>query len=63
MAKRLVTECDSCGNEISDNRGATLRLNYDDSRRGSKTADICGDCADKVPGKPAKRRGRPPKLG
>jgi hypothetical protein len=38
-----------------------MRINFSDARRGSKQADLCDDCAGKMPGTPAARRGRRPK--
>ena len=61
MARKTVLVCDSCGKEIGENKGATLRLTYSDARRGAKQADLCDDCAGKLPGQPAARRGRRPK--
>jgi hypothetical protein len=59
MKKQLVV-CDSCGAEVGPN-GGVMRLNYSDMRRGAKTADLCGECADNLPGRSASRRGRRPK--
>jgi hypothetical protein len=56
-----VLVCDNCGKEVGENKGATLRLTYADARRGAKQADLCDDCAGKMPGIPAARRGRRPK--
>ena len=61
MARKTVLVCDNCGKEVGDNKGATLRLTYADARRGAKQADLCDDCAGKLPGNPAARRGRRPK--
>jgi hypothetical protein len=55
-----VLVCDNCGKEVGDAKGATLRLTYSDARRGAKQADLCDDCAGKLPGRPAARRGRRP---
>jgi hypothetical protein len=62
MARKTVLVCDSCGKEVSEGKGATMRLNYSDARRGSKQADLCDDCAAGLPGSPAPRRGRRPKA-
>ena len=59
MKKRVII-CDSCGNEI-DGGGGVLRFNYDDVRKGAKAADLCGSCAEALPGQSANRRGRPRK--
>jgi hypothetical protein len=61
VARKTVLVCDNCGKEVGDNKGATLRLTYADARRGAKQADLCDDCAGKMPGNPAARRGRRPK--
>lgn len=61
MAKKTVLVCDNCGNEVEAGKGAALRLNFADARRGSKQADLCDDCAGKMPGHAAARRGRKPK--
>ncbi len=61
MARKTVLVCDSCGKEVDESRGATLRITYADARRGAKQADLCDDCAGKMPGQPAARRGRRPK--
>lgn len=62
MAKKTVLVCDSCGREVDEGRGATLRLNFVDSRRGSKQGDLCDSCADSMPGQKAARRGRKPAV-
>jgi hypothetical protein len=61
LARKTVLVCDSCGKEVGENKGATLRLTYADARRGAKQADLCDECAGKTPGRPAARRGRRPK--
>ena len=61
MARKTVLVCDSCGKEVDESRGTTLRITYADARRGAKQADLCDDCAGKMPGQPAARRGRRPK--
>jgi len=47
--------------KIGEGKGATMRLNFSDARRGSKQADLCDDCAGGMPGHAAARRGRRPK--
>jgi hypothetical protein len=61
VARKTVLVCDNCGNEIDESKGAVMRINFNDARRGSKQADLCEDCAGKLPGQPAARRGRRPK--
>jgi hypothetical protein len=38
-----------------------MRITYMDARRGAKAADLCDDCAGKMPGQAVARRGRRPK--
>jgi hypothetical protein len=61
LARKTVLVCDTCGKEIGEGKGATMRLNFLDARRGSKQADLCDDCAGGLPGRAAARRGRRPK--
>jgi len=56
-----VLVCDKCGTEIDEGKGAVMRVNFNDARRGSKQADLCDNCAGGLPGQPAARRGRRPK--
>jgi hypothetical protein len=62
VARKTILVCDSCSTEVADNRGAMMRINYTDARRGSKQADLCDDCAGKMPGQQVARRGRRPKA-
>jgi hypothetical protein len=61
VARKTVLVCDNCSKEVDEGRGATMRVTYSDARRGAKQADLCDDCAGKMPGQPAARRGRRPK--
>jgi hypothetical protein len=61
LARKTVLVCDNCGKEVDESHGAVLRITYSDARRGSKVADLCDDCAGKLPGRAAARRGRRPK--
>lgn len=61
MARKTVLVCDNCGKEVGEGKGATLRLNYADARRGAKQADLCDACAGGMPGHAVARRGRRPK--
>jgi hypothetical protein len=62
VARKTVLVCDDCGKEVDENKGATVRVTFTDARRGSKVADLCDDCAGKLPGRTAARRGRRPKA-
>jgi ribosomal protein S26 len=61
VARKTVLVCDNCGKEIDEGKGASMRINYSDARRGSKQADLCDNCAGGMPGHAAARRGRRPK--
>ena len=61
MARKTILVCDNCGKEVDESEGATLRITYSDARRGSKAADLCGECGDKLPGRAVARRGRRPR--
>jgi hypothetical protein len=61
VARKTVLVCDNCGQEVGEGKGALLRLSYSDARRGAKQADLCDDCAGKMPGHAVARRGRRPK--
>jgi hypothetical protein len=61
VARKTVLVCDKCGTEVDESRGAVMRVTYTDARRGAKQADLCDDCAGKMPGRAAARRGRKPK--
>jgi hypothetical protein len=62
MARKTILVCDNCGKEVEEGKGATVRVNFNDARRGSKQADFCDNCAGKMAGKPVARRGRRPKA-
>ena len=62
MARKTILVCDKCSQEVAEGRGALMRLNFTDARRGSKQADLCDDCASSMPGHAVARRGRRPKA-
>jgi len=61
MAKKTVLVCDSCNAEVEEGKGALMRANHSDARRGSKQADLCDNCYSALPGSQVARRGRRPK--
>ena len=61
MARKTVLVCDSCNRDVGEGKGAPMRLNFADARRGSKQADLCDNCAGEMPGNAVARRGRRPK--
>jgi hypothetical protein len=62
VARKTVLVCDSCGKEVDEGKGATMRLTFSDARRGAKEADLCDTCAGGMPGRATARRGRKPKV-
>jgi len=62
VARKTVLVCDNCGKEVAESKGAVMRLNYTDARRGSRQADLCDNCAGGMPGQAVARRGRKPKA-
>jgi hypothetical protein len=62
VARKTILVCDKCSQEVAEGKGAVMRINYTDARRGSKQADLCDDCAGGMPGHAAARRGRRPKV-
>jgi hypothetical protein len=61
VARKTILVCDSCGTEVGEGKGAVMRVNYTDARRGSKQADLCDSCAGQLAGSAVARRGRRPK--
>ena len=62
MARVTRLVCDNCSKEVAEGRGAVMRINFADARRGAKQAELCDDCAGKMPGNAVARRGRRPKA-
>jgi hypothetical protein len=62
VARKTILVCDNCGKEVAEGKGAVMRLNFTDARRGAKQADLCDNCAGGMPGKAVARRGRRPKA-
>jgi hypothetical protein len=62
MARKTILVCDNCGKEVAEAKGAVMRINFTDARRGSKQADLCDVCAGGMPGQAVARRGRRPKA-
>ena len=62
MARKTILVCDKCSTEVDEGKGAVMRINFTDARRGSKQADLCDNCAGGMPGQTVARRGRRPKA-
>jgi len=67
VARKTVLVCDNCGNEIDEGKGASMRINYSDARRGSATTAPAGCPAMRRRGaaagpNPSPRKTRPATL-
>jgi hypothetical protein len=60
MAKKTVRVSDQSGEEIPDGKGAVVRITFNDARKGSRELDLTDAEAEKLGGRPTKRRGRKP---
>lgn len=58
MGERIIKVCDSCGLDLPDGTGASLRMAFADLSRGRLRADLCDKCAGLIPGKRVKARRR-----
>jgi hypothetical protein len=56
VGERIIKICDDCGNDLEDGTGAVLKLTYINESRGARKADLCDQCAAKIPGRPARTR-------
>jgi hypothetical protein len=62
VAKKTIRVSDMSGEEIPEGKGATVRITFDDARRGSRELDLTDAEADRLGGRPVARRGRKPKA-
>lgn len=62
MAKKFVRISDLSGDVIPDGSGASVRITFNDARRGVRELDLTDAEADKLGGRQVKRRGRRPKA-
>jgi hypothetical protein len=61
MARKTVRVSDKSGAEIPDGKGATVRISFNDARRGVRELDLTDAEAEALGGRPVARRGRKPK--
>ena len=61
MAKKTIRISDMSGTEISDGKGATVRITFADARKGSRELDVTDAEAEALGGRTVARRGRKPK--
>jgi hypothetical protein len=64
MAKKMVRVSDPSGGEITDGKGATVRIVFADARKGVVELDVTDHEADELgrKGRRMSRRGRKPKT-
>lgn len=62
MAKKTVLVSDMSGEEISEGRGATIRITFRDARKGVRELDVTDEEAERLGGRQTARRGRRPKT-
>ena len=62
MARKVVRISDLSDEEITDGKGATIRITYADARKGSRELDVTDAEAEALGGRTVARRGRRPKA-
>jgi hypothetical protein len=62
MAKKTILVSDMSGQEIPEGKGATVRITFRDARKGVRELDLTDNEAERIGGRPVKRRGRRPKA-
>ena len=61
MARKTVLVSDLSGEEITEGKGATIRITFRDARKGVRELDVTDDEAENLGGRQVARRGRRPK--
>lgn len=61
MARKTVLVSDLSGVEIADGEGATIRITFNDARKGIRELDVTDAEGEKLGGRQVARRGRRPK--
>jgi len=61
VARKTVLVSDVSGEEISEGKGATVRITFHDARKGVRELDMTDGEAEKLGGRQVARRGRRPK--
>jgi hypothetical protein len=62
VAKKTVTISDQSGAIIQDGKGATVRITFNDNRKGVRELHLTDAEAEKLGGRPVARRGRRPGI-
>jgi len=58
VARKTIRVSDMSGEEIPEGKGATVRINFADARRGTRELDLTDAEAEKFGGRQVARRGR-----
>jgi len=61
VARKTVLVSDVSGEEISEGKGATVRITFHDARKGVRELDMTDGEAENLGGRQVARRGRRPK--
>jgi hypothetical protein len=61
LARKTVLVSDLSGKEISEGKGATIRITFHDARKGVRELDVTDAEAESFGGRSVARRGRRPK--
>jgi hypothetical protein len=59
MARRTIRISDMSGEEIPEGKGATVRIAFNDARKGTRELDLTDAEAENLGGRLVARRGRP----
>ena len=64
MARKTVLVSDLSGDEIQEGKGATIRITFQDARKGVRELDVTDEEAENLAskGRAVARRGRRPKA-
>jgi hypothetical protein len=63
MARKTIRVSDQSGHEIPDGKGATVRITFNDARKGVRELDLTDAEAERLGGREVAWRGRKPKVG
>jgi hypothetical protein len=61
VARKTIHISDLSGEQIEEGRGATVRITFQDARKGVRELDVTDEEAEKLGGRQVARRGRRPK--
>jgi hypothetical protein len=62
MARKTIRVSDRSGEEIAEGKGATVRITFNDARKGVREFDLTDAEAESLGGRAVARRGRKPKA-